>query len=166
MIERELSTDGRSGRYVLRPHRSATWRDNLWLVAAVAFMAVPIAMAWAVAGFWLILPLCGLELGLLTLGLYVVNHSLLAQEVITIDEDQITIEAGKREVERRFELSRSWAQVSVQPPRRPAHPSRLILRSHGRAVELGRFLTNDERDQLAGDLRGVLARPGHGPAPG
>ncbi|MDZ7787115.1 MAG: DUF2244 domain-containing protein [Halofilum sp. (in: g-proteobacteria)] len=163
MIERELSTDGRFGRYVLRPHRSATWSDNLWLVAAIALMAVPVAMAWAVAGFWLILPLCGLELGLLTLGLYVVNHSLLAQEVITIDEDQITIEAGKREVERRFELARDWAQVLLQPARRRAHPARLIVRSHGRAVELGRFLTDDEREELAGDLRGVLARPGHAP---
>jgi len=166
MIERELSSDGRFGRYILRPQCSASWRDNLWLVACVALMAVPTAVAWAAVGFWPILPLCGLELALLTLGLYVVNHSLLAQEVITIDEDRITIEAGRRDVERRFELARPWAQVRVQPAPRHAHPNRLIVRSHGRAVELGRFLTDDERDELAGDLRGILARPGHGARPG
>ena len=159
MIERELSEDGAQGRYVLRPHRSATWNDNLWLIACVAMMALPIALAWAFVGFWPILPLCGLELGVLALGLYLVNHSLLAQEVITIDDDQIVIEAGRRKIERRFDLGRNWAQVRLQPARRRTHPSRLIVRSHGRAVELGRFLTDDERGELADDLRAVLARP-------
>lgn len=163
MIEREISADGSHGRYVLRPHRSATWSDNLWLVAAAALVALPIAIAWAAVGFWPILPLCGLELGLLTLGLYVVNHSLLAQEVITIDDDRIVIEAGRRDVERRFDLARHWAQVLLQPARRKAHPTRLIVRSHGRAVELGRFLTDEERGELARDLRSVLAHP-TGPA--
>lgn len=166
MIEREISADGAQGRYVLRPHRSATWQENLWLVACVAFMAVPIAIAWAVVGFWPILPLCGLELALLTLGLYVVNHSLLAQEVVTIDDDRIVIEAGRRKVERRFDLGRHWAQVLLQPARRRAHPSRLIVRSHGRAVELGRFLTDDERGELADDLRALLGRPVTGPGGG
>lgn len=159
MIEREISADGSHGRYVLRPHRSATWNDNLWLVACVALMAVPIAIAWAAIGFWPILPLCGLELALLTLGLYIVNHSLLAQEVITIDDNRIVIEAGRREIERRFDLGRHWAQVLLQPARKRAHPSRLIVRSHGRAVELGRFLTDDERGELARELRAVLGRP-------
>ena len=162
MIEREICADGTHGRYVLRPHRSATWHDNLWLVACVAFMAVPIAIAWAAVGFWPILPLCGLELAVLTLGLYLVNRSLLAQEVITIEDERIVIEAGRREVERRFDLGRHWAQVLLQPARRRAHPSRLIVRSHGRAVELGRFLTDDERGELAHDLRAVLARPASG----
>ncbi len=159
MIEREISAEGSLGRYVLRPHRSATWNDNLWLVACVALMAVPIALGWAVAGFWPILPLCGLELGVFTFGLYLVNHSLLAQEVVTIDEDRIVIEAGKRQIERRFDLGRAWAQVRLLPGRRRSERSRLIVRSHGRAVELGRFLTDAERDELAGDLRTLLARP-------
>ena len=159
MIEREISEDGAWGRYVLRPHRSASWQDNLMLVACVAMLAVPIAVGWAVVGFWPILPLCGLELAFLTIGLYLVNHSLLAQEVITIDADQVVIEAGRRQIERRFDLGRHWAQVLLQRPRRRTQASRLIIRSHGRAVELGRFLTDPERSELADDLRALLARP-------
>jgi len=63
VIEREHSRDGRHWRYILRPHRGATWGDNLLLFASIAALAVPVAMAWAIMGFWPVLPLCGLELG-------------------------------------------------------------------------------------------------------
>jgi uncharacterized membrane protein len=159
MVESEFDSASGTARFVLRPQRSATWRQNLWLVAAVAAMAVPIAVFWTAVGFWPILPLCGLELALLTLALYSVSHSLLAREVVVIDDNQITIEAGRRQIERRFELGRPWAQVLLQPPRNAWHASRLIIRSGGRAVECGRFLTNEEREQLWGELRQAVALP-------
>jgi uncharacterized membrane protein len=155
MIEREFALGARHGRSILTPHRAASWRENLYLVAAVAGAAVPIAVAWAVAGYWLILPLCGLELLALTAGLYVTSHALLAREVITLQGDTITVEAGRRRIERRFDLQRAWAQVSLLPEHRWAS-SRLVVRSHGRAIELGRFLTESERREFAGDLRRTL----------
>jgi len=158
MIESEIPASGDGRRFVLRPQRSATWRQNLGLVAAVALLGVPIAVAWTAAGFWPVLPLCGLELGALTLGLYAVSHSLLAREVVTIDDNDILIEAGRRRVERRFRLGRDWAQVLLQPGRRSGYPSRLIVRSGGRAVEFGRFLTEEERYHLATELRTVIPR--------
>lgn len=164
MIERELDPGAATGRFILRPQRSATWRDNLLLVGAVALAAVPIAATWAAFGFWPILPLCGLELGLLTLALYSVNRSLLAREVVIIDRDAIVIEAGRHEPERRFRLGRTWAQVLLVPVRRDRN--RLVLRSHGRAVECGRFLTEDERGALARELRAVVARAPVTPDPG
>lgn len=164
MIERELDAGAATGRFILRPQRSATWRDNLLLVGAVALAAVPIALTWAVLGFWPILPLCGLELALLTLALHAVNRSLLAREVVIVERDAIVVEAGHRELERRYRLGRAWAQVLLVPIRRDR--SRLVLRSHGRAVELGRFLTEEEREALAGDLRAVVARVPGAPGPG
>lgn len=156
MIEVELDNEARTGRFILRPQRSATWRDNLWLVAAVAVLAVPIALYWTAFGFWPVLLVCALHLLALTWALYKVSHALLAREVVTVGPEQITIEAGHREVERRFELTRAWAQVRLRTgPRRRYNT--LVLRSAGRAVELGRFLTDDEREQLAGELKRVVA---------
>ena len=142
---------------ILAPHRSATWRENLYLAGAVAAAALPIAVGWSLLGYWIILPLCGLELLALLAGLYWSSHALLAREVVMVDEDTITIEAGRRQVERRFELPRHWARVTLVPGHGKAHPRRLILRSHGRAVELGRFLTEDEREAAADSLRELLA---------
>lgn len=164
MIERELDPGEATGRFILRPQCSATWRENLLLVGAVALAAVPIAATWAVLGFWPILPLCGLELALLTLALRAVHRSLLAREVVIVDRDAIVVEAGRERPERRFRLGRAWAQVLLLPARRDH--SRLVLRSHGRAVELGRFLTEEERGALARDLRAVVARPPIARGPG
>ena len=158
MIRCDLEPDSVRGRMILAPHRSATWRENLYLVAAVAVLALPIAVAWSLAGYWVILPLCGLELLALTAGLYGSSHALLAREVVTVDEEAITIEAGRREIERRFELPRHWARVTLVAGRGRSHPRRLILRSHGRAVELGRFLTDEEREEAAASLRALLGR--------
>lgn len=156
MITFERTGDTGAGRMILAPHRSATWRENLYLVAAVAALALPIAIGWALLGYWVILPLCGLELLALVAGLYWSSHALLAREVVTVGDDAITIEAGRRRVERRFELRRHWARVTLAPGRGKAHPRRLIVRSHGRAVELGRFLTDDERGEAAGRLRELI----------
>lgn len=158
MLVSDPDSGSTHGRLVLAPHRSASWRENLWLVAAVAVLAVPIAVGWALLGYWIILPLCGLELLALLVGLYWSSHALLAREVVVVGEEVITIEAGRREVERRFELPRHWARVLLLPGRGRTHPRRLILRSHGRAVELGRFLTDDEREQAAAWLRERIAR--------
>jgi len=170
MIEHDIDSHRGTGRFVLRPQRSATWQQNLLLVAAVAVAALPVAVGWTLVGFWPILPWCGFELGLLTFGLYCVSRSLLAREVVIVGTDEIVIEAGHRDLERRFRLGRAWASVILQPARRPRYPSRLLVRSHGRAVEFGRFLTDDERRALAADLAGLVARrpyrlPDNGPVP-
>ena len=152
----ELGDDARTGRFILRPQRSATWQDNLWLVAAVAMLALPIALILSVAGAWPVLLLCVLHLLALTAALYKVSYSLLAREVVTVGSDSITIEAGHRQVERQFELDRHWAQVFVRTARRHRR-NELIVRSAGRAVTLGQFLTDEEREALAGELQRVVA---------
>lgn len=156
MIECEIDERTRTGRFVLRPQRSATWRDNLRLVAAVAALAVPIALFWTFAGFWPVLLVSVAHLVALAWALYKVSYGLLAQEVVTVEPERITIEAGHREIERRFELARAWAQVVVRPSADPRR-TELVLRSAGRAVVLGRFLTDDERETLAGELQRVVA---------
>jgi len=49
----------------------------------------------------------------------------------------------------RFELNRYWAQVVRQGPR-------LALRSHGRDIEVGRHMCEEERCAMARDLARVL----------
>ncbi len=155
MIECHIDERAQTGRFILRPQRSATWHDNLWLVVAVAVLAFPIALFWTAIGFWPVMLLCVAHLGALLWALYKVSYALLAQEVVTVGPDQITIEAGHRQVERRFELARPWARVDVRPGPNPRRKE-LVLSSAGRAVALGRFLTDDERDELADELRRVV----------
>lgn len=157
MIEKDLSADQATGRFVLRPQRSATWRQNLWLLAAIAAVALPLAIGWAIVGFWLILPLAILQLGVVLVAFWVSSYSLLAREVVTIGPEQIVIEAGHREPERRFELTRYWSQVRLREGSGRMRRRQLIIQSRECAVECGRFLNEAEREALWRDLRAVLA---------
>lgn len=157
MIEKQLDADRITGRFVLRPHRSATWRQNLWLLAAIAVVALPLAIIWAVVGFWLILPLAILQLGIVLAAFWVSSYSLLAREVVTIGPEQIVIEAGHRKPERRFELTRYWSRVLLRERHGRIRRRQLIIQGRECAVECGRFLNEEERESLWRDLRAVLA---------
>jgi len=158
LIERELNPDHATGRFILRPHRSATWRQNLWLIAAIAVVALPLAAVWAVVGFWLILPLALLQIAIVLAAFWVSSHSLLAREVVTLEPERIVIEAGHRRPERRFELQRPWARVQLRGGARALRRRQLVIRCRERAVECGRFLNEDEREELWRDLQAALAR--------
>jgi uncharacterized membrane protein len=53
----------------------------------------------------------------------------------------------------RLELNRYWAQVVCA-----ADGSRLTLRSHGREIEVGKHLCQDERADMARELARELRR--------
>ncbi len=158
MIERELNPDAATGRLIVRPHRSATWRQNLWLLGAIAAVTLPLAIIWSILGLWLILPLALLHLGFVLAAFWVASHSLLAREVVTIEPERIVIEAGRRRPERRFELARAWAQVLLQDRGSRLARRRLIIRCRDLAIECGRFLNEEEREALWRELREVLER--------
>ena len=55
----------------------------------------------------------------------------------------------------RHEFNRYWAQVVLQPGGR-GRQALLALRSHGRQVEFGRHLTEEQRCRMAGIIRAEL----------
>ena len=150
-------TDGLC-RYVLRPNHSLTWTSTKLCFAAVAGVSLTIALAFTLMGLWPILPFAGLELLMLGYCFYRCCANAQHCEVITVSANDVRVEKGKRRPETGWRIPRAWAAVALE--RSPVHwyPSRLLLRSHGRQVELGKFLNEDERRGLARDLRQTLAQ--------
>jgi uncharacterized membrane protein len=66
------------------------------------------------------------------------------------------VEKGRRQLSQRWETQRTWAQVHLLAPKIRWYPSRLVLRSHGKMMELGGFLSESERRQLAGQLQRAM----------
>ena len=87
---------------VVKPNHSATWRHNLWLLAALAVPSLGAGIAFALLGAWPILPLAGLELTALATALYWVNWKLEYRHVIRLTDDLITIDKWY------FVPKRSW----------------------------------------------------------
>ncbi len=143
-------------RFVLRPNRSLTWpraRLVLLMLGAVP-LSVSAALAWM--GMWPVLPFAGAEFLALWLAFYVCARRGETLEVVTVDEDAVAVEKGRAYPQQMWNVPRAWAEVRLQPARHAGHPSRLMLRSHGHAVGLGDFLTEEERTQFADELRDAL----------
>ena len=114
-------------------------------------------MAFAMVGLWLILPFAGLEFMALWYCFYLSFRQTEHCQVITIDGDSVKVESGRRRPEITEQFQRSWAQVRLAKSTHRWYPSRLTIRSHGREVEVGKFLSEEERIELAAELRREIA---------
>lgn len=138
-----------------RPNHSLTRTQErlvFWSLAALCFAT---AIGFALLGFWLILPFAGLEIGLLAWAFEALRSREGDYETLTIEGDVVVVEwhAGKHG-ERR-EMNRHWARVACEC-RRPGRDCRVSVSSHGRATEVGQYLSDEARLQLAATLRSKL----------
>jgi len=140
-------------QFVIRPNRSLSERGNLVFYLIMVFVSFGIAMPIAVMGYWVVLPFAGLEMLALGGALYLSSRDTSRCEVVLIEGDRLTVVAGRNRPQYRTELNRHWTQVLLREPRARGHRTHLVLRAHGREVEIGAFLNNRERRQLARALQ-------------
>jgi len=127
----------------------------MFMVAAGVIMA-GIAGGFAALGLWLVLPFSGAEWLLLAYGFWFSFRSAAVREVITITEAAVLVEKGRGKPEECYRFQRAWVSLDWVKPEIKGHPSRLSFRLHGKAIEVGRFLVESEREALARELRQIL----------
>jgi uncharacterized membrane protein len=115
-------------------------------------VSLGIAVAFALQGAWLVLPFAGLEMAVLGAALYVVARRGYRWQVISVHGDRIDIAHYGSSQERSESFQRAWAQVRLQPAAIKGYPSRLTIGSHGRRVEIGGCLNEDDKNYLAYEL--------------
>ena len=111
----------------------------------------------------MVLPFAGLEMGVLGVCLYLGARRCAVCEVISIRDDVVEIQKGRRAPVQVCRFQRAWARVNMWRPVSGWLPSRLTIRSHGREVEIGADLNEDERESLARELRRVISWNGSAP---
>jgi uncharacterized membrane protein len=158
MVYSEFNPDTGSGYIVLKPNNSASWRFNILVVASLALLALLISTFFLLQGLWLIAPFSGLEVLALLGCLYLCARSNIQTEVIKFSPDKVIIEQGRTFAEKSWEYHRSWAKIFVRKPRHKGHPDQIVIRSHGKEVELGSFLNKDDKETLVRKLRNIIYR--------
>jgi uncharacterized membrane protein len=148
----------------LVPRCSLTPRGARIFVVIIAATTFAVAGLFALQGFWPVLPFAGLEIGVLIWAVRASMRDGLAREVITVSEAWITISSQRGGLERSSVFPRHWSRVTLHAPPTALHPSRLVIESHGRACEVGRFLTEDERRTLAVRLKQLVGNVNESPA--
>jgi uncharacterized membrane protein len=143
---------------VIRPNQSLSWRQAVQVYAAIAIVCLGIGIAYALHGFWTVLPFAGLEILVLGAAFYLCLTRSQIREVVSVNASVVTVEKGRKIPEERWECPRAWARISLEPPQFAWYPSRLAIAFQGRQVELGAFLNEEERRALAAELQQVIHR--------
>jgi uncharacterized membrane protein len=146
---------------VIGPNASLSARQALGVMGLMATISLGIGMFFALQGLWPILPFAGLELAALGAALIVVLKRNRYREVLVFQEETIRVEIGMvgQGIAASFEVPRSRARVLLENGPHRNSPSRLLLSDLGRRVEIGRCLTDEERERIAGRMR-ELIHPG------
>lgn len=157
MVVAAQSADGSSVRIVARGNFSldAGGLSNLLLALAAVTLGLAAVLAWQ--GFWPILLIAALQVVLVSWILVRAWERGWVSEVIVIDPDRVAVTHQRHRRQRRDELPTGWAVVEMRRPEVAWYAPRLVLRSGRQVVELGRFLTVEEKQELAAILRRALA---------
>ncbi|MEX2525566.1 MAG: DUF2244 domain-containing protein [Gammaproteobacteria bacterium] len=156
IYETEAAEEG-SRTFVVMPNRSMSWPALVTAYVAIVVVALSVAIYFYTKGLTLILPFSGLELLFLGAVLYLTAWRSDWREVITVGEELISVQTGRHGPESHFEFQRQWVKLIL------AHaggwyPGRLLLRSHGHQIEIGRFLNEQERQGLAEMLAAAMGQ--------
>ncbi|MBA60003.1 MAG: hypothetical protein CMQ40_12640 [Gammaproteobacteria bacterium] len=145
---------------ILRPNNSLTWKINLVLLLAVMIVSLSIALGFLIAGAWVILPFSILELMFISICVYYSARQCALQEVIRISELEISIESGFKKPSMKKTYQRVWSKFFVRPSARKGDLDQLVIRSHGRELEIGSFLSREDKAELVLHLRKSVATSG------
>jgi uncharacterized membrane protein len=141
----------------LRPHRSLSRRGFLILMAAVGAVSFAAGLLFFLIGAWPVVGFLGLDVALIYIAFRINYGRARIYETVRLSRTDLLIEHVNHWGERRtWRFQPYWLQVLMDEP--PGPESRLILRSHGRSLEIAGFLPVAERSALAHALRQALAR--------
>ena len=165
MIVSRFDDETCHARIILRPNRSWSWRANVCFIATLMAVSLLVAAGFASHGFWLIAPFTLLEMSVLTGCLYYCARRTHVTEVLHFDHEHLIFERGINHPGERFAFDRYFTRFFVRPARHPWYAKRIELRCRDRALEVGGFLGEEEKDQLVRELRQVIRRLDATPPP-
>lgn len=142
---------------VLYPHRSLGQTGFLLVMVALCAGSFVIGLAFFLLGAWPVVGFLGLDVLLVYVAFRLNYRAARAYETLRLTPERLEVTqidpAGRG---RHTSFQPYWLAVDMDDP--PRRSSRLTLRSHGRRLEIARFLTPPEKLDLARALRRALER--------
>jgi uncharacterized membrane protein len=113
-------------------------------------------LAWR--GYWPVLLVAVIQLVLVAWILVRAWEKTWVSELIEICEDNICITHQRHHKKRRYKLVTSWTVVELKQPDIAWYSPSVIMKSGKTQVELGSFLTSEEKLQLLEQLQSVIGK--------
>jgi uncharacterized membrane protein len=121
----------------------------------VAGASICVAGFFAAQGMWPVLPFAGLELFALGVALGLSMRRGRELEMITIEPDRVIVDLHGHGKSATKVFTRLWARVELRRSPRRGHPSRLVILSHNRAVEIGRIGEAPDKEPAGHDYENL-----------
>ncbi|HUX73413.1 MAG TPA: DUF2244 domain-containing protein [Steroidobacteraceae bacterium] len=143
-------------RIELAPNCSLTPAAARLFFVSISTFSLALALFFAFRGYWPVLPFWGAEMLALGLALRAALRRRLYGQTVLVTDSAVSLLTRSPRGEMKEEFARHWAKVRLRAPSTRLYPSRLTIESRGRALEVGSFLTEDDRCRLAARLRAMV----------
>lgn len=143
----------------LWPHQSLPAKGfAAFILTTFALILIPTLPLLGTTLLWALLPFVLAAVAGVYFALQSNHKSRQIEEILTLDEDtaRLTHTTPKGEV-KEWDCNRYWTKVTKYEKDGPV-PHYVTLSGHGREVEIGRFLSEEERIALFEDLNRSLRR--------
>jgi uncharacterized membrane protein len=153
-----LPPEGTEQRLHLWPHRSLTQRGFVWFIGlTAALIAVPLMGILGSPVLWALLPFLLVTIWAIWFALRKNGRDRDIVEELRLSRGRITlVRHGPKGRRQDWEANPYWLRVTLHQTGGPV-PNYLTLKGEGREVELGAFLSEEERIALHRELLSRVA---------
>lgn len=142
---------------VLKPNPPMPPRLLLAVLGVVSLFNLAFALNFVLRGAWPIAPFMGADVALLAWAFRASSLAARRYEHLTLTTDLLRIRRQPAKgMAEEVALNPYWVRVEMDDPPEPWSP--LLLRSHGKRLQIGSFLSPDARAAFADVLRSALRR--------
>ena len=140
---------------ILHPHRSLSPFGFRLLMTVVACSMLGVGIVFMLLGAWPVIGFCGVEFLLLYVMFRLNYRAARGYERVRLSDASFDVQkVDPKGAETHWRFEPTWLQVHMDNP--PEHHSQLTVATHGRRLAIGKFLTPDERLEVAEALRDAL----------
>lgn len=140
---------------ILHPHRSLGRGGFRVLMGVVVVLNLIVGGLCLAAGAWPVVPFCGLDVLLIWIAFKLNYRAARLYERVRLTDADLTVQrVAWKKPERRWTFQPYWLRIRVED--RPDAPQQVTLTSHGQSVQVGSFLSPDERVEFARSLEDAL----------
>ena len=158
MIVTWQNSDKTRARVLARGNFSLEAGGLVNLLIALAAVSLSLAGLLAWQGYWPILLIAVTQLVLIAWILIRAWEKTWVSEIIEVCEDTISVIYRRHRDKRQYEFVTAWTVVELIQPDIAWYSPRVILRSGAEQVELGSFLTSEEKLQLVRQLQSAIRK--------
>ncbi len=148
-----LPPDGDTQHLQLWPYRSLPRRGMVWFIGGTsALIAVPLIGLLGTPVLWALLPFLLAAIAAIWWALERSYRDGEIVEDLTLTRDLVTlVRHGPRGKRQDWQANPHWVRLTLHPTAGPV-PQYLTMKGEGREVELGAFLTEEERRRLCAEI--------------